>query len=141
MSTPVTGSVPPDHHPARDRDPRSESGSSVARGQISHPQLHPGLEDERTTGSPVLEEAVLSVRDLNIVYEVGDGVHAVKDASFTLRRGEILGLAGESGCGKTTLAYGLNQLPRPPVGVTPRPGGLHDRDDGRAVRALGSARP
>src|SRR5690625_7983034 len=111
MSTPVTGSVPPDH-PARDRDPRSESGSSVARGQISHPQLHPGLEDERTTGSPVLEEAVLSVRDLSIVYEVGDGVNAVKDASFTLRRGESLGLAGECGCGKATLACGLTHVPR-----------------------------
>ena len=136
MSTPVTGSVPPDHHPARDRDPRSESGSSVARGQISHPQLHPGLEDERTTGSPVLEEAVLSVRDLNIVYEVGDGVHAVKDASFTLRRGEILGLAGESGCGKTTLAYGLNQLHRPPARIIDGSVVFHDRDDGRDVDVL-----
>ncbi|MGO1423017.1 MAG: ATP-binding cassette domain-containing protein, partial [Brachybacterium sp.] len=84
MSTPMTGSVPPDH-----------------------PALTGSLEEGRLGGasSPVLEEPVLSVRDLNIVYEVGEGVHAVKDASFTLRRGEILGLAGESGCGKTTLAY------------------------------------
>src|SRR5699024_1818834 len=117
MSTPVTGSVPPAHHPAPDRDPRSESGSSVARGQISHPQLHPGLEDDRATGSPVVEAAVLTGRDLNIVCEVGAGAQAFKDASCPLRRGEILGLAGESGCGKTTLAYGLNQLHRPPARI------------------------
>src|SRR5690625_7703392 len=97
MSTPATGSVPPDHHPARDRDPRSESGSSVARGQISHPQLHPGLEDERTTGSPVLEGAVLSGRDPNIVHEVGEGVHAGKDPTYTPRREWRLGLARRAG--------------------------------------------
>src|SRR5699024_8132518 len=83
-----------------------------------------------------LEEPVLSVRDLNIVYEVGEGVHAVKDASFTLRRGEILGLAGESGCGKTTLAYGLNQLHRPPARITSGAVTFHDRTDGSEVDVL-----
>ena len=63
-------------------------------------------------------------------------MHAVKDASFTLRRGEILGLAGESGCGKTTLAYGLNQLHRPPARITGGTVTFHDRDDGSEVDVL-----
>ncbi|HEX7301890.1 dipeptide/oligopeptide/nickel ABC transporter permease/ATP-binding protein [Lentzea sp.] len=62
--------------------------------------------------------AVLTVRDLNVVYRGATPVHAVKDVSLTLRRGEILGLAGESGCGKTTLAYAVNRLHRPPAEVT-----------------------
>ncbi|HEX7351321.1 MAG TPA: ABC transporter ATP-binding protein [Brachybacterium sp.] len=85
----------------------------------------------------MLEEPVLTVDRLNIVYEVGEGVHAVKDASFTLRRGEILGLAGESGCGKTTLAYGLNQLHRPPARIVSGSVTFHDRDEGTAIDVLG----
>lgn len=135
MSTPMTGSVPPDH-PAHDSGPSVETASAAARGEIGAPELQPSLEDERAIGSPVLEEAVLTVEGLNVVYEVGGGVHAVKDASFTLRRGEILGLAGESGCGKTTLAYGLNQLLRPPARITSGSVTFHDRDDDRDVDVL-----
>ena len=135
MSSPVTGSVPPDH-PAREPDPNVETARAVARDEITGPELDASLEEERATGSPALEDAVLTVDGLNIVYEVGDGVHAVKDASFTLRRGEILGLAGESGCGKTTLAYGLNQLHRPPARITSGSVTFHDRDDGRDVDVL-----
>ncbi|WP_082115404.1 dipeptide/oligopeptide/nickel ABC transporter permease/ATP-binding protein [Lentzea aerocolonigenes] len=68
--------------------------------------------------APVEQDAVLTVRNLNVVYQATTPVHAVKDVSLTLRRGEILGLAGESGCGKTTLAYAINRLHRPPAEVT-----------------------
>jgi peptide/nickel transport system permease protein len=68
--------------------------------------------------APVDPDAVLTVRNLNVVYQAATPVHAVKDVSLTLRRGEILGLAGESGCGKTTLAYAINRLHRPPAEVT-----------------------
>ncbi|MFC8600547.1 MULTISPECIES: ABC transporter ATP-binding protein [unclassified Isoptericola] len=60
-------------------------------------------------------EPVLTARHVTIEYEVDPPVQAVQDVSLTLHRGEILGLAGESGCGKTTLAYGLNRLLKPPA--------------------------
>ena len=43
-------------------------------------------------------------------------VTAVDDVSFTIRRGEILGLVGESGCGKSTVARCLMNLYRPSAG-------------------------
>lgn len=51
---------------------------------------------------------VLEVNDLTMHYTTRKGpVFAVDDVSFTLRRGESLGLVGESGCGKTSVAIAL----------------------------------
>jgi peptide/nickel transport system ATP-binding protein len=72
--------------------------------------------------------SVLTVRDLDVVYEVTPPVHAVKNASFDLHAGEILGLAGESGCGKTTLAYAINRLHQPPARIAAGEVTFHDRD-------------
>ena len=49
-------------------------------------------------------DILLSVDNLDVIYDTDDPVHAVQNATFELRRGEMLGLAGESGCGKSTLA-------------------------------------
>ena len=89
--------------------------------------------------------AVLSARDVSIEYEVDPPVRAVRGVSLTLHRGEILGLAGESGCGKTTLAYGLNRLLKAPALMTSGEIVFHDRDgsdidvvglDGEGLRAF-----
>ncbi|MFC7455872.1 ABC transporter ATP-binding protein [Brachybacterium sp. GCM10030267] len=98
-------------------------------------ELSAGFEEERS-GSPVREEPVLTVEGLDVVYEVEEPVHAVQGASFVLHRGEILGLAGESGCGKTTLAYGLNQLHRPPARITGGSVTFHDHVTGEDVDVL-----
>ena len=61
--------------------------------------------------------ALLEVKDLCVDYATIDGgyVRAVDHVSFSLKSGESLGLAGESGCGKTTVAYSLMKLHRPPA--------------------------
>ena len=56
-------------------------------------------------------EGLLDVRGLTTFFKLGSGdVRAVQDVSFALKPGESLGLAGESGCGKTTAALSLLKL-------------------------------
>jgi oligopeptide transport system ATP-binding protein len=69
-------------------------------------------------------EPLLEVRDLVKHFPVGGGlftkprglIRAVDGVSFTIRRGETLGLVGESGCGKTTTGRCILQLERPTSG-------------------------
>ena len=56
-------------------------------------------------------DVILSVQNLTMCYTTRRGeVSAVDDVSFDLRRGQSLGLVGESGCGKTSLAMSLMRL-------------------------------
>ncbi len=69
-------------------------------------------------------EVLLEVQDLSMYFSARDGssgrvrglVKAVDGISFTLRRGETLGLVGESGCGKSTTARSVLRLLEPTGG-------------------------
>jgi oligopeptide transport system ATP-binding protein len=82
--------------------------------------------------------ALLEVTDLVKHYPVSGGmfgrevgvVRAVDGVSFTIRRGETLGLVGESGCGKTTTGRCILQLERPTSGSI--------RFEGQELTTLGS---
>ena len=71
-----------------------------------------------------MSEALLEVQHLVKHFAVGGGmfsaptgqVRAVDDVSFTIHRGETVGLVGESGCGKTTTGRCILQLERPTSG-------------------------
>ncbi len=67
-------------------------------------------------------ETVLEVNHLNVWYRGGSGLHRQRtqilhDISFTLYRGEILGLVGESGSGKSTLARAILGMERDTTGT------------------------
>ncbi|MHB8874273.1 MAG: ABC transporter ATP-binding protein [Myxococcaceae bacterium] len=82
---------------------------------------------------------LLEVQDLHTSYPVRGGVlgtvagrlRAVDGVSFTIRRGETLGLVGESGCGKSTLGRSVLRLIEPDRGTV--------RFDGVEVTGLGRA--
>ena len=55
--------------------------------------------------------SVLSVEDLRVTYSTkGGDVPAVRGVNFAIEKGEVLGLAGESGCGKSTIAGAILRL-------------------------------
>ena len=53
---------------------------------------------------------VITVSDLSVDYRTAGVVHALRDVSFGISQGEILGVVGESGSGKTTLALAVSRL-------------------------------
>ena len=65
-------------------------------------------------GTPFIE-----VKNLTVHYtSEGKVIHAVNNVSFSLEKGETLGLVGETGAGKTTIAKSiLRILPEPPAQV------------------------
>ncbi len=71
------------------------------------------------------KEEILRVEHLDVFYPKGDNSlfskkekhHVVKDASFSLYKGEILGLVGESGCGKTSLSKAVLGMNRDTKGL------------------------
>ena len=99
------------------------------------PDPRPGLSEQQA----LLERPLLEVVDLKMHFPVRRGllqrrvgtVKAVDGVSFHLRKGETLGLVGESGCGKTTVGRAILRLLEPTGGSV--------LFDGRDVLAMPSA--
>ena len=71
--------------------------------------------------------SLLSVEHLSVTYNVrsaGRVLRAVDDVSFSVERGRCMGLVGESGCGKSTIANAITGLVKPRSGTI----GIADRD-------------
>ena len=88
-----------------------------------------------TSGS---DGPALELRDVEVVYERRgrERVRAVAGASLTVERGQIVGLVGESGCGKSSLARAAVGLVRPAAGTVRVRGA---RGDAAHARARGRA--
>lgn len=86
--------------------------------------------------APTDPDAVAELRELQVHYETSQGVvRAVDGVNVAVGRGKLVGLVGESGCGKTTLAMTL-------VGLIPPPGRVVSGTlllDGRDLTAMRSA--
>ncbi|MFI6001816.1 ABC transporter ATP-binding protein [Streptomyces sp. NPDC051366] len=92
-----------------------------------------------------MAESILEVRDLVKHYPLTRGilfkkqigaVKAVDGVSFGLARGETLGIVGESGCGKSTVAKMLVNLERPTAGAISYKGEDITKLSGKALRAV-----
>ncbi len=73
-------------------------------------------EREAPRAAAAAAPAVLELRGLEVEYRLGDRIaRAVDGVDLEIAAGEIVGLAGESGCGKSTIANAVMQILRPPA--------------------------
>ncbi len=91
------------------------------------------------------EEILLEVKNLKMYFPITSGIliqkkvadiKAVDDVSFFIRKGETLGLVGESGCGKTTVGRCLLQLYKPTAGEVLFQGRDLTKLKGGAIRGI-----
>ena len=113
---------------------RSRRGARGAATALTR-SIVPEAGDAVTTGIATAGAPLLQVRDLRVEYRARPAllgpratVTAVDSLSITLARGEVLGLVGESGCGKTSAAHAILRLIEPTAGQLSL--------DGTDIRAL-----
>lgn len=88
------------------------------------PGISPTTNNKPQTTNLQPTNTILEVKNLHVHFPVkknffGKATHffeAVNDVSFTVQQGDIVGLVGESGCGKTTLGRTILQLIKPTAG-------------------------
>jgi oligopeptide/dipeptide ABC transporter ATP-binding protein len=82
---------------------------------------------------------LLDVKNLTTEFRLNQGtVHAVNSVSFSISAGEVLGIVGESGCGKSVTALSLMRLIRPPGFITTGEVLLQDQQQTRDLLKLSS---
>src|SRR5512139_1119102 len=65
------------------------------------------------------DQSILDIKNLYVEYLTPRGpAQAVNNVSFSIAPGEVFGLAGESGCGKSTIAHSILRVLRPPAVIT-----------------------
>ena len=72
------------------------------------------VESEHVPAARTKSDALLELRQLVVEYGAERPARAVDGIDLQIHEGEVLGLAGESGCGKTTVASAVLQILRPP---------------------------
>lgn len=90
--------------------------------------------EEQIKARLAASEVLLDVRGLCVDYVTERGnIRACDDVSFVLKRGEILGVAGESACGKSTLLNALGRLQRMPAATSYGEVWFHPTDGGKPI--------
>lgn len=101
--------------------------------------------ETQTNGGAATGETLLEVKNMKMYFPVTSGiifqkkvadVKAVDNVSFTIARGETLGLVGESGCGKTTTGRAILQLYKPTEGDVIFDGTRLNDLDNSSMRAM-----
>ncbi len=76
-------------------------------------------ETSNSQGTPAGAAPLIRIEDLKVQYLSPRGpVRAVDGVTFDIRPGEVMGLAGESGCGKSTVAQAILRILQPPAVIT-----------------------